>query len=497
MRAFAPILAALRWMGLIKAKSESVTSRQGRSYLETTAQSSRLEINPYDRQEAVRKSRHWVENSDILNVASDKFETYVVGTGLPLNPASDDPKWNQLSKRVWDDWTRHPDIASRLDLAGVLRVVAKEWFADGDILIIKTRANEIGLDGQEYSRPRIQLIRSHRIMTPPRKERNEMIHDGVEIDENGNPIAYWVQQESTDGSGRPEFTRVRAEDCIFVYEPEYADQLRGLPMAYPVLDEIHDRADLQLLEMKAARDAAQLTNIWKTESGEIPLEVMRRTTFSQTITNNDDTTTTEKRLKLINDSTGGRTVALKPNEDLIQNRSDRPSVVTMDYWRHLEEKICAGIGIPRMLLYPPSQMNGTTYRGALDMAAAYFRARSTVIARVEAQIYEFVITEERKRNIQLASLPGNWRKVSIRPPRAPNVDVGRNAQAEIASLAAGTTNLDLIYGPLGLDWKEQIDALSEQIKYARSKGVDLAGMLAANPQNGQQSPNTRKELVTP
>ena len=43
----------------------------------------------------------------------------------------------------------------------------------------------------------------------------------------------------------------------------------------------------------------------------------------------------------------------------------------------------------------------------------------------------------------------------------------------LAELEAGATTYDQIYGPLGLDWKQQFEALKQQREYAAKIGLTL------------------------
>jgi hypothetical protein len=160
---------------------------------------------------------------------------------------------------------------------------------------------------------------------------------------------------------------------------------------------------------------------------------------------------------------------LKNNETLEQFRSERPSVATRDYWKYLTEKICIGTGMPYVVVFPES-MQGTVYRGSLDAAASWFAARSQVMIEALRRIYEYYMRwAVFGGDPALRNKPGNWYAVSIRPPRTINVDVGRNSSAMLAELAAGATNYERIYAPLGLDWREEILKLKEQRDFIRQE----------------------------
>jgi hypothetical protein len=179
---------------------------------------------------------------------------------------------------------------------------------------------------------------------------------------------------------------------------------------------------------------------------------------------------------------GGTVRVLQHGDEVDQNPGQRPSVTTVEYWKLKRELVCAGVEIPYCIVFPDS-MQGTVYRGALDMATSFFRSRHAVLADVQRRIWGYVISFGIATDRALAGPPGDWRKVSILPPRAPNVDVGRNSAAMLAELAAGATNYELIYGSLGLSWQTELRKRAEQAKFIR----DLAAQYGVDPSEISQT----------
>jgi hypothetical protein len=165
-------------------------------------------------------------------------------------------------------------------------------------------------------------------------------------------------------------------------------------------------------------------------------------------------------------------VGLKTGEALAQFATARPAQSTREFWRLLETKICLGCGFPYVLVNPDS-MQGTVYRGSLDTATAFFRMRSLVMSTACREVYRYVMGFA-KNDPALGTAPLDWYRCNIIPPRAPNVDVGRNSAAMIAELEVGATDYELIYAPQGLDWRQRFAALAEQKAFAASIGLSLS-----------------------
>lgn len=466
----------MRWIRAIAALFTGLFARYegaqwdvGRSRIPGAVQSDRFDASEGTRHQLQLRARYFEKNDALFNKLADLFCSHVVGGNVQVLPASSDRDWNERAKTWWDDWGKFCDLNSRQGFARFMARAVRLWFVDGESFILKTRSANTG-------RARLQLIESHLVATPPdlASLEGDSIIDGVQIDPSGRPTGYYIAEE--DGNGQRTYHLKSAEMVIHLFEPTRAAQYRGRPFVTPVINDLHDLSDLQMLEMKAAKDAAEITNVIKTPSGEVSSLDKRRGALvsnTRTLKTGESVTAAQTKHDYYQETAGGRTVVMQTGDELSQFKSDRPSVATSDYWRYLTERICAGVGIPVVLVFP-SSMQGTVYRGALDMADAFFKSRFQVVAAAIQQIFEFAIRDARTdRRTKLADGPADWYRVSVHPPRAVNVDVGRNATAMLKQLEVGAVTYDMIYGPLGLDWREQMRRLKEQEEYAAQLGLDL------------------------
>ncbi len=457
-----------------RACYEAARWRPGRPRIPTTYRDAREDLDKWTRQRLQEKARYWERNCALVGRLADVFECYTVGSGLQVNPSSSSSAWNEAAKGWWRVWERFADVSSRQTFGTLQGLLARSWFVDGEVFVLLTQG---GAPAGKVGRARVQVIEAHRCETPPDRTKDEGVSvvDGVEIDTgNGRPTGYWFWQP---GQGNTKVFRLYpAESIVHVFEPSRPGQYRGLPFFTSALNTIDDLDELKRLEMKAARAAAVVANIIKTQSGEVnPLDLIASGGAVSESSSTSEVTAYQEKL-------GGETLVLKTGEDLAQFQSNRPSVVTREYWRDLQAEVCASAGIPAVLVYP-DQMQGTQYRGSLDMAAAFFRSRSAVMQEVVRRIYEYVIGSSKDREKGLEGAPTDYYAVSIQPPRSVNVDVGRNSAAMIAELGAGATNFEMVYGPQGLDWREELKKLSDQLAFASSLGLKLPFL--AGPQQPQ------------
>lgn len=403
------------------------------------------------REEILRRAHHFERNNAIVNRLVDVFEVYTVGAGgMPILPESSDENWNTARKQLWDLWCKNPDLASLQSFGTIQSLAARRWFVDGEVFILKTRS-----DSPPF-RARIQLIESCRIKTPHSLARRRDIIDGVQVDAKGRPVAYYVFE--TNPEGREDYKAYSAERIRHIHEPMRPGQYRSFSLLASVLNDIQDLDELCKLAMEKAKEAAEIKNVFKTNSGEVPTsEEIRRARFDISTETVGGTDQTKQRMQNIRQVLGSKTIALEANEDVSQLKAESPNQIEQAHWDIIASRICAGVGISKLLLFPNS-MQGTVVRADLDVANTFFRARSAVLADAFLDIYEYVTLDESLIEPSIARLPKDWRKANIRPPRAVNVDVGRNSAAMIAELEAGATDYELIYSPQGFDWRERITA---------------------------------------
>lgn len=450
------VLAARLLLNRYEAGVRYGTSR---SYIPGWVQDARFDADASTRDEILRKARYFEKNSGLVNRLADLFEQFTVGaTGLQLIAASSDEDWNVAATAAWRGWEPFADQCSRQPFGVLQSLIARRWFIDGEIFILKTRGKN---REDEPARPRVQLIESHRVGTPSKlaAEEGRRIIDGVEVDGRGRPVAYHVR----DGFNDDEYRRIPADQIIHVMEPTRPGEYRGLSFFAPVMNELHDLDDLHILEMLAAKDAAEKSTIYETISGELDQtsEGIRRERFSQATQNSTGTDTTENKTRYAKQTLGGRVMTIKLGEKVTQFASNRPTVTQQWYWDYLTGEICAGVGISKLLAYPYS-MQGTVTRADLDVMAGFFRSRSEVLAGVFTEVRNYVMDWETKNTVEVSDPPVDWRKVTVRPPRSVNVDVGRNSNAMIAEYDAKLRSAEDIFAELGHDYRDKFRQIAKE-----------------------------------
>lgn len=405
------------------------------------------------RLEIIRKAHQLERNNWLALALGEIWVTYTVGMGLPIRAASSDKAWNARADENWARWCETPDLISKQDFDSWQCMVAWRCFFDGAGYIYKT--------GEKVKpfRPRVQFIEAAQVQTPPELSDRRDIFDGVERSPIGRKIAYYVK---TSINGESSFARIPASDIIPICDLTRPGETHSFSYLSAVLEDIQDLKELAAYAMVKAKDAADITNVFTTEDGEVPTaESRRRAKFTVSTETASGTTTTKDRLQNIRTALGPRSIAIRTDEKVEQLRAESPNEIEQSHWNIGVERVCAGTRIPKVLVIP-SSMQGTVVRAVLDHANTFFKSKSKNFQRAFVEVRRYVTDQESRFDVKVADKPADWQKFSIRHPRGCNVDIGRNSSAIIAECDAGLRTMTSVYEELGEDGWAAIDTIADE-----------------------------------
>jgi len=439
-------------------KFDAASWSEDRSWRRANLEAPRLDITRCTREQLQGKALDFEQNSPLFNKLADVWEQYTVGSGLQFFPDTSDQEFNKAALDTWDAWKPFADVSSRFGFDVKQGVISRETFVIGGDFVLLTR-------DPSNNRPRIQTIEAHFCKTPPSMAAQEgkTIFDGVVTDAAGRPTHYWFQTDTKT------FERFESWQVIHVFEPSRHGQLREIPYIACATNTLTDMLDLAALEMKHCKVNAQNSLNVYTESGEMPPGMgysQRRFVDQATQLAYGTAGETEKKAQYYREAYAGRVNVAMQGDKIEEHVSQRPSEAWRAQQRSLAENVCVGVGIPYVLVYPDS-MQGTVYRGSLDAAAAFFRSKSGMFASHFQRIYEYVINMEAAFNPRLAKRPLDWKKTSVRAPRAVNVDVGRNSNAMVQELQSGLRTYKACAAELGLDGMQLLREKADEAVFIR------------------------------
>lgn len=166
----------------------------------------------------------------------------VVGPNGPVlqsramaTPSTLDKAANDAIEVHWGRWCKSADIARRMSLPHLLRVIVKSVARDGEALVRVVRDRNL-----PYGMA-LQLLEADRLDESINRRLNNgnLVRLGVEIDSTLRPVAYYIKTahpgENFYIRDRNDIERVDARDLYHLFLVERAEQVRGYTWFHAVL----------------------------------------------------------------------------------------------------------------------------------------------------------------------------------------------------------------------------------------------------------------------
>lgn len=184
----------------------------------------------------------------------DTIVSSVVGCGITAQSQVETPEGtdiedvNERRDKVWSEWCEVCDVNGRLNFAEIQQLAQREIVEAGEVLIhfVKTPKNTY----RGIYRPvpfALELIEADRLSAERdvykvRAIGGNKIVRGVELDDLGKPIAYWIYPEHPNG---PYATRVMperfpADEILHLFRTDRIGQSRGVSWFAPVMSWLRD-----------------------------------------------------------------------------------------------------------------------------------------------------------------------------------------------------------------------------------------------------------------
>lgn len=464
------------WNGIRRVFARYESAWQGwgeRSWLQQSLQDARFDIDAATRQELQRRHRYWVSNSQLVQKIRSLFIQFAVGpSGLQCVPNSSDETWNECRATSFEAWSHRPDVSSLSNLRQLTVTWAGQLFDDGEFFILKTR--------DKKGRPAIQTIEAHRVCTPSGKlkeYKGRPVVDGIVCDDNGRPTHYAVRvspvQKSYQTPQDDDFTFVEASNVIHKFKVHRPGQLRGLPEGFSCMNVLHDFDDLQKLEMQCAKLAAEIATVETNPSGELDTYANRKARMRIMTQDGSGNAATKTVYSDYNVTLAGKRYALRSGDKLENFMVNRPTVVQQQYWDLLITQICCGYKTPKLLVMPYS-LQGTVTRADLDVCANQFRVNFELVAEALREIYEWQGVWANDFDMtQDGEAPDDHHCVVIRPPRAPNVDIGYTAKNLETELTLGVKTMQDVFAERQQNWREQTKQIAEYLAFVKRTAAEF------------------------
>lgn len=489
-----------------------------RRWQQTTFQDARFEFDFAAVRETCRKHLDLIENTPLLQKIRNLKLQFAVGVGgLKVIPNPSDPlmlpkdleAWAEVRAQRWEQWCKSPELGSNLSMCECTQLWEGNLFDVGNVLVHKTR--------DALGRPKIQTIDFLRLQTPPQmaSQEGKTIIQGVKLSKIqvqrkidgkvqsvevtiGKPASYFIRDEFDMNA----FAEIPASEIIHKFRTIRPGMMVGLPEAFSVINTVIDYTDLHILEMGASKLAGEIANVAKTPSGEMDTLTARRAGMKLQTQPTVGNPVVKNYGEYYDVSVGSKTVSIPTGSDLKNFIVERPTVAQQNYWDLKIAEICAGYNVPKLLVFPFS-LQGTVTRADLDVCANAFRSDFEIIASILREIYEWQSAWAVKYDRgQDGKTPVDPLGCVIRPPRAPNVDIGYTAQRIELELELGITTLQDVYADKNEDWRVQLRQIAESQAFinelAEEFNVDPGQISSLAAKDVSEAPpaDTKQENIT-
>jgi lambda family phage portal protein len=188
-------------------------------------------LAPLNRYNLRARARYEVENAPYAAGMVQTVGTYVVGTGPRLQFTSDDAALNDAVVKAWSAWAEEIDLALKLRIMTMARVVDGESFGllvDDDLVRDRVKMN-------------LRVIECDRVMDPSAHGSSDPKNiDGVIVNESGTVTGYQIMKRHPGdplGAGMypSNYLDYPAGEVVHLFNPSRAEQHRGVSELAPAL----------------------------------------------------------------------------------------------------------------------------------------------------------------------------------------------------------------------------------------------------------------------
>lgn len=455
-----------------------------------------------ERRVIAARARDLARNSGVAEGALQTVTDNVIGVGLRLASTPDykllgkskewAEEWSTRVESLWRTWAESMDCdAGRsLDFTGLTVQVFRSGWLNGEGLALPLW---LPRPGAQYGL-RLQVIDPERLCNPIGKTNGPRLRDGVEIDEWGGPVAYYIRKahpgdyalassaEMMTWQRIPATTPWGRPRVLHVHDKERAGQSRGKPSLTSVMRQFKVLGDFTNAELKAAVVNAKIAMVTESSlSQESVTELLSsdgdaRQEYADALNDRGLSTITME---------DGQIIPLSLGEKLSGFTPGRPSESFDPFVTMIFRHIATGLNIPYELLMKDfSRTNYSSARAALIEAWRFFRGRRQWISTYWARpVFELWLEEA--VHLGLVEAPDFYQNRAaycrcrwIGPGRG-WIDPVKEADAAKIRMDGNISTLEAECAEQGLDWEEVLEQRAAEKK--RMEELGLASQIAVPP----------------
>lgn len=224
------------------------------------------------------RSRSLENNNDFARNYLDIVETNLIGPDAPRlvslvdnAPGAPDDGARIAIQNAWADWSQRGvcEISGGYSFSEICQTIARGTARDGECLVLPI-LNKAAGNKYNYA---LRIIDVDRLATWHNQLAGygqNAIVAGVEIDDNGKPVAYHYTTGNLHGSNRSA-QRVEASAVLHRFINTRPEQKRGIPWMHASMLSMHYAGEFALSALMAAKHGADHLGFFVTPDGEAPM----------------------------------------------------------------------------------------------------------------------------------------------------------------------------------------------------------------------------------
>ncbi|OCL99525.1 Phage portal protein, lambda family [Aliarcobacter thereius] len=328
-------------------------AKQTRLNRDFNIQNNHFELQASSDRDMLRARARWLSsNNPICKSIDNSIIKNVIGSGISLqsridkNEVKNAEELNNKIETLWNEFIKKQnfDVTGRASFRKFQKMLLKAKLVDGESLIncVWTKDKQFPL--------KFQIVEVDQFDISKKKNKDNTIFSGVEIDSFGKPVAYHLKTEINSFTSK----RFESKNIIHFYDSERATQYRGISDYAQTINNIKDFQAYNDSEIIKNRILASFATFIKTTS-------VGGSLFG-------DTKTGEKQGSSdpIKEVTAGMIRYLRPGEEVQSIQSNQLGNSYNDFIKNTIRIIAAGRDISyELAIRDYSQVNFSSARASL------------------------------------------------------------------------------------------------------------------------------------
>lgn len=435
-------------------------------------------------------------------IAKVDYRALAMQTGIKAFDAKWADEYGRAVEAAWRTWAKDPncycDVERKKTVSQMLRLAFRHKLVDGDALaVLQYRTDRLGHGRARYATT-VQIVDPDRLSNPQQVFDMLNIRGGVEIDDDGVPVAYHIRKAHMGDWWSAEKTltweRIKRETAwgrpivVHDFDSERAGQHRGTSIFTPIVQRLkmlikYDEVELQASILNAIF-GAYITSPYDPRLFEDGLK-------TDDVLEYQDMRTDFHKDNRISLQSGARMPILAPGEEVATVNAARPTSNFAAFESAALRNVAAALGIStQQLTQDWSDVNYSSARSAmLEAWKTLTRRRDDFASGFAQPIFSSFIEE--LHDLGEVPLPAGapeflaakaaYCRAQWMGPGRGWVDPVAEKKGAILGMDSGMSTLEMeVSENVGEDWEELLDQRAREVEAFKERGLPVPSWAQAD-----------------